>query len=283
MPCAASFSRILNVFDIRRAANFGLAVQFNEGATWRRRLLTGQMPRQPQRERKGERESICQHSWRWRRRAKPKLPVECVFDCPLAASQSNFSCNSNSESCSSPASASAQHLLSIMACDPPPPDHLPLFLSCLRSCSVFAAASCQKSFSSNWLGSLTAKAKSHTHTQTHTHTCSHRKTQAFSPTQKHTHSGKELRIHMHNKFATVQWATTTPRLQTLSKTRSHKHTHTQAHTCLQLWIHMQQCSRVRNCTQQQQSDALKSMLRSGMASPTCTAGLMLIKTFGTIN
>lgn len=70
---------------------------------------------------RGTRESICQHSWRWRRRAKPKLPVECVFDCPLAASQSNFSCNSNSESCSSPASASAQQLLSIMACDPPPP------------------------------------------------------------------------------------------------------------------------------------------------------------------
>lgn len=185
MPCAASFSRILNVFDIRRTANFGLAVQFNEGATWRRRLLTGQMPRQPQRERKGARESICQHSWRWRRRAKPKLPVECVFDCPLAASQSNFSCNFNSESCSSPASASAQQLLSIMACDPLPPtiylcsapaSAAARFLQLPRAKSHFRAIGLVR-----WLPK-----QSHIHTHTHTHTCWDRKTQAFSPTQKHT-------------------------------------------------------------------------------------------------
>lgn len=117
---------------------------------------------------RGTRESICQHSWRWRRRAKPKLPVECVFDCPLAASQSNFSCNSNSESCSSPASASAQQLLSIMACDPHPPtiylcsapaSAAARFLQLPRAKSHFRAIGLVR-----WLPK-----QSHIHTHTHTH------------------------------------------------------------------------------------------------------------------
>lgn len=191
MPCAASFSRILNVFDIRRTANFGLAVQFNEGATWRRRLLTGQMPRKPQRERKGDTGINLPAQLTMAPQGKTEIASWMRFRLSISSIPIQLQLQLQFRELLQPCFCISAAVTEYHGLWPPPPDHLPLFRSCLRSSSVFAAASCQKSFSSNWLGSLTAKAKSHTHSHTHkTHTCSHRKTQAFSPTHKHTHTQK---------------------------------------------------------------------------------------------
>lgn len=283
MPCAASFSRILNVFDIRRAANFGLAVQFNEGATWRRRLLTGQMPRQPQRERKGDtginlpaqltmapqgKTEIA--SWMRFRLSISSIPIQLQLQLQFRELLQPCFCISAAVTeyhglwppspptiylCSAPASAAAR------------------FLQLPRAKSHFRAIGLVR-----W---LPKQSHIHTHKLIHTH----------ARIEKHRHSHPHRNTHTQERSCAFTCTINLqqcngqrprPACRRLAR-RAHTHTHTQAHTCLQLWIHMQQCSRVRNCTQQQQSDALKSMLRSGVAAPTCTAGVMLIKTFGTIN